>query len=116
MKTDVLKLRINNFAYKLIDEVFPKGDLLSSIGNATVKFYVDQNMHKIDQYIKPFEDANGEIDTSRFLSLLEENVFSSGVFKLNISKYIPPEVNKFIPCDIVIDKDDITNILTREGA
>ena len=114
MKTDTLKLKLNNFVYDLIDKVFPKGDIISSIGNATAKFYIDQNMYKLDTYFKPFEDVNGEIDTQRFLSLLEENVFSSGVFKLNISKYLPKEVNRFIPCDIVIDKDDIINILTKE--
>ena len=116
MKTDELKLRLNNFVYGLVDKVFPKGDLLSSIGNATAKFYIDQNMHKLDTYFKSFEDVNGEIDTNRFLSLLEENVFSSGVFKFNISKYLPPEVNRFIPYDIIIDKNDITSILTKEGA
>ena len=116
MKADTLKLKLNNFVYDLIDKVFPKGDIISSIGNATAKFYMDQNMYKLDTYFKPFEDVNGEIDTQRFLSLLEENVFSSGVFKLNISKYLPKEVNRFIPCDMVIDKDDIINILTKEEA
>ena len=116
MKVDTLKLKLNNFIYDLIDKVFPKGDIISSIGNATAKFYIDQNMYKLDTYLKPFADVNGDIDTRRFMNLLEENVFSSGVFKLNISKYLPKEVNKFMPCDIIIDKNDITNILTKEEA
>ena len=64
MQTDTLKLKLNNFVYDLIDKVFPKSDILSSIGNATAKFYIDQNMYKLDTYLKPFADVNGDIEVS----------------------------------------------------
>ncbi len=112
MKQDALKLKISNFAYNLIDKVFPKGDFMTAIGNATAKFYIDQNISKIDGYLGMFADNDGNIDTNRFLELLEGQVFEDNKLKLN--QYIPEKIQRFIPCDVYIDKEDVKEMLGIE--
>lgn len=112
MKPDALKLKISNFAYGLIDKVFPKGDFITAIGNATAKFYIDQNISKIDSYLGMFADDKGDIDTRRFFELLEGQVFDDNKLKLN--KYIPEGIQKFIPYDVYINKEDVKDMLGIE--
>lgn len=112
MKQDALKLKISNFAYNLIDKVFPKGDFMTAIGNATAKFYIDQNISKMDSYLSMFADSSGDIDTKRFLELLEGQIFNDNKLKLN--EYIPEQIRRFVPCDVYIDKEDVKEVLGVE--
>ena len=45
MRIDELKFRVNTYLGKMIDNFFPKGNLLTGITNATLKFYVEQNIY-----------------------------------------------------------------------
>jgi hypothetical protein len=118
MRIDELKLRVNSQLNKMIDSIFPKGNLLTGITNATLKFYVEQNMYVVEDYVKPFADRDGDIDSERFLCLLEEQVFPDGKTSLDISpyirEYIPENFSNFIPSKIVITKEDLYNILSEK--
>ena len=118
MRIDELKLRVNTYLGKMIDNFFPKGNLLTGITNATLKFYVEQNMYIVEDYIKPFADRDGDIDSDRFFCLLEEQIFSDGKTSLDISpyirEYIPENFSNFIPSKIIITKDDLANILKEK--
>lgn len=118
MKIDELKLRINTQIGKMVDSIFPKGNLLSGMANATVKFYVEQNMYNIEDYIKPFADKNGQIDTNRFLNILEDQVFVDGNTSFDvgpyIKQYIPEGFQNWLPDKLIIDKEDVMSILREK--
>jgi hypothetical protein len=118
MRIDELKLRVNSQLNKMIDSIFPKGNLLTGITNATLKFYVEQNMYVVEDYVKPFADRDGDIDSDRFLCLLEEQVFPDGKTSLDVSpyvrEYIPENFSNFIPSKIIITKEDLYNILSEK--
>lgn len=114
MKIDELKLRINTYLGGMIDRFFPKGNLISGITNATIKFYIEQNMYIIGDYIKPFADRDGDIDSERFFCLLEEQIFQDGSTSLDIypyiKEYVPENFLAMIPNKIIINKEDLANI------
>jgi hypothetical protein len=118
MRIDELKLRVNTHLGKMIDQFFPKGNLISGMTNATLKFYIEQNMYIVEDYIKPFADRNGDIDSERFLCLLEEQIFQDGSTSLDIQpyikEYIPESLINMFPKKIIINKEDLANILKEK--
>lgn len=118
MRIDELKLRVNTYLGKMIDSFFPKGNILTGITNATLKFYVEQNIYVVEDYIKPFADRDGDIDSERFFCLLEEQVFQNGSTCLDIypyiKEYIPESFIGMFPSKIVINKDDLEDILREK--
>lgn len=117
MKVDAIKLRVNTFINQMVDSMFPKGNFISGMANATVKFYVEQNMYMVDNYLLPFADKDGDIDTERFLCLLEEQIFSGGKTTIDIGpylqEYVPENFSNMIPDKIIVTKDDIEYILSE---
>lgn len=115
MRIDELKLRVSTYLGKMIDGFFPKGNLITGITNATLKFYMEQNIYKVGDYIKPFADKDGDIDTERFLCLLEEQIFQDGSTSLDIQpyirEYIPETFIDMFPSKIIINKSDLEYIL-----
>lgn len=65
-----MKIRVNEFKYKLlngveslIDMYFSPTNIKDRLINATVKIVVNQNIDKIDEFIDLFADKDGYIDT-----------------------------------------------------
>lgn len=118
MRVDELKLRVNTYLSKMIDSFFPKGNLITGITNATLKFYIEQNMYVVEDYIKPFADRDGDIDSERFLCLLEDHIFQNGSTSLDITpyirEYVPENFSNLLPDKIIINKEDLVNILSEK--
>lgn len=117
MNIDELKLRLNNSVNDIVDKALPRTDIISNIGNATVKFFIEQNMYKLDNILTPFADQNRDIDTERYLFLLESQVFKNGQVQIDIvpylKQYVPEQFINFIPAKIIINKEDIVRILQK---
>jgi hypothetical protein len=65
-----MKIRINEFKYKLVNGVeglvdmyFSPNNIKDRLINATVKIVINQNIDKIDEFIELFADKDGFIDT-----------------------------------------------------
>jgi hypothetical protein len=65
-----MKIRVNEFKYKLlngveglIDTYFSPNNIKDRLINATVKIVVNQNIDKLDEFIDLFADKDGYIDT-----------------------------------------------------
>lgn len=65
-----MKIRVNEFKYKvlngvenLIDVYFSPNSITDRFINATVKIIVNQNVDKLDDFIVLFADKDGFIDT-----------------------------------------------------
>jgi hypothetical protein len=118
MRVDELKLRVNTYLSKMIDSFFPKGNLITGITNATLKFYIEQNMYVVEDYIKPFADRDGDIDSERFLCLLEDHIFQNGSTSLDITpyirEYVPENFSNLLPDKIIINKEDLVSILSEK--
>jgi hypothetical protein len=65
-----MKLKINEFKYKLlngveglVDTYFSPTDISNRLINATVKIIINQNVDKLDDFIILFADKDGLVDT-----------------------------------------------------
>jgi hypothetical protein len=75
-------------------------------------------MYVVEDYIKPFADRDGDIDSERFLCLLEDHIFQNGSTSLDITpyirEYVPENFSNLLPDKIIINKEDLVNILSEK--
>lgn len=113
MKIDEIKLRSVNVLNNTIDSILPKSNIVNILFNTCFKYYIEQNLSKIDQYLLLLSDSNGEIDIDRFLYILDDQIFNNNALELDLKSLIklPTELNNILPEKIVIKKEDIYSIL-----
>lgn len=112
MKTSEFKLRVVNVANKMIDTYFGGTVLTEKFINSTLKLLVKQNIHKIDNMLSLFSDANGELDAEAILAEYSNIIGPEGLV-FDLKEYVPNEmVRAMIPDKVLIlKKDDILSIL-----
>jgi hypothetical protein len=101
MKVDEIKLRLSNYASGLIDKMMPPtNNLLDKLKNSGAKYWLKQNIWRLDQILGAFSDANNEIDvydlSNHFLSTIFDE---SGKLTIDTSQIISSDL---IPQKIVI--------------
>lgn len=113
MKPDELKLRVCNYADGLIDKIFPQQDMFSKLKGATAKYWVKQNIWRLDDILCAFVDCNGEIDPEEAMEFYASEIFDeNGQFSINIKDIMPESgVSQFLPNKmIVFTKADLKHI------
>ena len=112
MKISEFKLRVVNAANKMIDTYFGETTLTEKFINSTLKLLVKQNIHKVDNMISLFADANGELDADAILSEYSNIVGPDGLV-FDLKDYVPNEmVRAMIPDKVlIVKKEDILSIL-----
>lgn len=113
MKPDEIKLRVRNYANELIDDLFPNTDLFNKLKAATAKFWVDQNIWKLDEILSQFVDCNGDIDTVSASKIYSETLFdATGRFSMDIRTLVNNQtLNRYLPDSVVLfTKDDLNTI------
>lgn len=101
MKIDEIKLRLSNYASGLIDKMMPPtNNLLDKLKNSGAKYWLKQNIWRLDQILGAFSDANNEIDvydlSNHFLSTIFDE---SGKLTIDTSQIISSDL---LPQKIVI--------------
>lgn len=113
MKPDEIKLRLATYVDDLIDEIFPGNDLFAKLKSATAKFWVEQNIWKLDVILNQFKDANGNIDMVAAEKIYGETMFDEdGKLRINLKSIISNEsVNKYLPnSTVLLTIDDLHTI------
>lgn len=112
MKLSEIKIRLTNTVNSLIDTYFGEATLTEKFINSTLKLLVKQNIHKIDDMLVLFTDANGEIDANAVINEYANILGEEGV-TFDIKEYVKnPLVSSMLPDKVlVIKKEDILSIL-----
>lgn len=112
MKISEFKLRVINTANKMIDTYFGGTALTEKFINSTLKLLVKQNIHKVDDMLSLFSDAEGELDANAILSEYS-NIIGPDGFVFDLKDYVPNEaIRAMIPNKVlVVRKEDILSIL-----
>jgi hypothetical protein len=116
-----MKIRVNEFKYKLvngvndlIDTYFYGGGIKERFINATVKIIVSQNVDKIDDFIFLFTDKDGFIDTE---ILIKEygKAFGTDKLILDLRDFIENDsIKQILPNKaLAIQIEDLANIFEK---
>lgn len=101
MKIDEIKLRLSNYASGLIDKMMPPtNNLLDKLKNSGAKYWLKQNIWRLDQILGAFSDANNEIDVYDLSNHFLNTIFDeSGKLTIDTSQIISSDL---LPQKIVI--------------
>lgn len=110
MKIDEIKLRLREYASLLIDKVLPPtNNLLDKLKNSGAKYWIKQNIWRLDSILDSFGDVNKEIDiydlSNHFLNTIFDD---SGKLTIDTSEMITSDI---LPKKIIIlSRQDLFNI------
>lgn len=115
MKTDELKLRIATFGNDLVDQYIPAVNVIEGLKNTTAKYWISQNIGKLDGVLALFADSNDDIDTVKIREFYEPTLFQNSEFRLDIKSLIPDDqtmLKRMLPDSIILfHKEDLDRIL-----
>lgn len=111
MKPDEIKLRITSYADDLINKVFPNDNLFNKLKAATAKYWIKQNVWKLDTILINFVDKDGEINMVDTVNFFVNEIFNENeeftldiqsLFENNqLSQYLPNKIIVFTKSDLV---------------
>lgn len=116
MKPDEIKIRLCSYINGLVDDIFPGNELFDRLKSATAKFWVEQNVWKLDSILNQFKDAYGNIDMVAAEKIYGETMFDEdGKLRINLRTIIPNEtVSRYFPdSTVLLTKDDIHSIFSN---
>ena len=111
MKPDEIKLRITSYADDLINKLFPNDNFFDKLKGATAKYWIKQNVWKLDTILTNFVDKDGEINMVDTVNFFVNEIFNENEeFTLDIqslfenkqlSQYLPNKIIVFTKADLV---------------
>lgn len=111
MKPDEIKLRITSYADDLINKLFPNDNLFNKLKGATAKYWIKQNVWKLDTILTNFVDKDGEINMVDTVNFFVNEIFNENeeftldiqsLFENNqLSQYLPNKIIVFTKSDLV---------------
>ena len=107
MRTDEIKLRLKKFLNNTIDLYMPPTNFFDKMKNSTAKFWLEQNMWRINKVIDAFGDEHNEIDVKMLKEYYVNTIFENGELRLDIKSMIPQQyswINEYLPNKIVLFK------------
>lgn len=114
MKPDEIKLRVKTYACELIDDIFPSNFLGDKLKKATAKFWMEQNLWRLDNILNQFVNCQGEIDTDMAYQIYSDTIFDAdGKFCLDLKNLIGNDtISKYLPDSMILfTRDDLNKIL-----
>lgn len=115
MRVDEIKLKVKNFALNTIDLYIPPTNFFDKIKNTTAKFWVEQNVWRLNKILDAFSDENHEIDTDKLIAQYDNVLFDqNGEMSVDIKQMIPNDydtIKTLLPDKIILFKrEDLHNI------
>ena len=116
-----MKLKINEFKYKLvngveglIDTYFSDGGIKDRFINATIKIMVNQNIDKVDSFICLFADKDGMIDTEVIIREYGK-AFGTDKIILDLRDFVNNDmIKRTLPNKaLAIEINDLANIFDK---
>ena len=108
-----IQLRLETYVYDIINQVFPGNDVFNKLKSTTAKYWVKQNIWKMDNILNNFVDKEGLIDIEETINFYVDSMFDeNGKFSINLQDLIQgTTLETLIPNKtIIFSKNDLMKL------
>jgi hypothetical protein len=70
-----IQLRLETYVYDIINQIFPGNDVFNKLKSTTAKYWVKQNIWKMDNILNNFVDKDGLIDIEETINFYVDSMF-----------------------------------------
>jgi hypothetical protein len=108
-----IQLRLETYVYDIINQIFPGNDVFNKLKSTTAKYWVKQNIWKMDNILNNFVDKDGLIDIEETINFYVDSMFDeNGKFSINLQDLIQgTTLETLIPNKtIIFSKNDLMKL------
>lgn len=109
----VIQLSLETYVYDIINQVFPGNDVFNKLKSTTAKYWVKQNIWRMDSILNNFVDKDGLIDIEETINFYVDSMFDeNGKFSINLQDLIQgTTLETLIPNKtIIFSKNDLMKL------
>lgn len=108
-----IQLRLETYVFDIISQVFPGNDMFNKLKSTTAKYWVKQNIWRMDSILNNFVDKDGLIDIEDTINFYVDSMFDeNGKFSINLGDLIQgTSLESVIPNKtIIFNKNDLMKL------
>jgi hypothetical protein len=108
-----IQLRLETYVYDIINQIFPGNDMFNKLKSTTAKYWVKQNIWRMDSILNNFVDKEGLIDIEETINFYVDSMFDeNGKFSINLGDLIQgTSLESLIPNKtIIFSKNDLMKL------
>ena len=108
-----IQLRLETYVNDIINQIFPGNDMFNKLKSTTAKYWVKQNIWRMDNILNNFVDRDGLIDIEETINFYVNSMFDeNGKFSINLGDLIQgTSLESLIPNKtIIFSKNDLMKI------
>lgn len=108
-----IQLRLETYVNDIINQIFPGNDMFNKLKATTAKYWVKQNIWRMDGILNNFVDKDGLIDIEDTINFYVDSMFDeNGKFTINLQDLIQgTTLETLIPNKtIIFSKNDLMKL------
>jgi hypothetical protein len=108
-----IQLRLETYVNDIINQIFPGNDMFNKLKSTTAKYWVKQNIWRMDTILNNFIDKDGLIDIEDTINFYVDSMFDeNGKFSINLGDLIQgTSLESLIPNKtIIFSKNDLMKL------
>lgn len=108
-----IQLRLETYVNDIINQIFPGNDVFNKLKCTTAKYWVKQNIWRMDNILNNFVDNEGLIDIEETINFYVDSMFDeNGKFSINLGDLIQgTTLETLIPNKtIIFSKNDLMKL------
>ena len=108
-----IQLRLETYVNDIINQIFPGNDMFNKLKSTTAKYWVKQNIWRMDNILNNFVDRDGLIDIEETINFYVNSMFDeNGKFSINLGDLIQgTSLESLIPNKtIIFSKNDLMKL------
>lgn len=108
-----IQLRLETYVSDIINQIFPGNDMFNKLKSTTAKYWVKQNIWRMDSILNNFVDKEGLIDIEDTINFYVDSMFDeNGKFSINLGDLIQgTSLESLIPNKtIIFSKNDLMKL------
>ena len=108
-----IQLRLETYVNDIINQIFPGNDMFNKLKSTTAKYWVKQNIWRMDNILNNFVDRDGLIDIEEAINFYVNSMFDeNGKFSINLGDLIQgTSLETLIPNkNIIFSKNDLMKL------
>ena len=108
-----IQLRLETYVNDIINQIFPGNDMFNKLKSTTAKYWVKQNIWRMDNILNNFVDREGLIDIEETINFYVNSMFDeNGKFSINLGDLIQgTSLETLIPNKtIIFNKNDLMKL------
>lgn len=108
-----IQLRLETYVNDIINQIFPGNDMFNKLKSTTAKYWVKQNIWRMDSILNNFVDKDGLIDIEDTINFYVNSMFDeNGKFSINLGDLIQgTSLETLIPNKtIIFSKNDLMKL------